>query len=397
MKKLGKKQLTLHLQRAARGRFRPGSRDWRLALKDGGTRPRVHLRRQRGAHRHPVAAAAAGRARHRLQGPADAPELARGHLRQPGERSGMSAHEARLQPPCVLAIYRFEMARFRRTLWQSLVTPVITTSLYFVVFGAAIGSRMSEVDGVPYGAFIVPGLIMLSLFTESLNNASFGIYLPKFTGTIYELLSAPVSPLRDRARLRRRGGDQVGDPRAGDPRHGEPLRADPHRASGLDDRLPACSPRRPSACSASSSASGRSGFEQLQFIPMLVITPLTFLGGAFYSIDMLPPAWRTFSLFNPVVYLISGFRWSFYGTSDVDVGVSAATTSVSSPSASRSSPGSSGPATGSRPDVVRLGCRKHDSPTVLGKPRPRKWPLEISTAAFCADADPQLQGERKYG
>src|SRR3970040_524021 len=155
-------------------------------------RPRagVHLRRPRGAHRHPGAAAAHGRARHRLQGPQQGAELAGGDLRQPGERARMSGFNGR----GVLAIYLFEMSRFNRTFWQSLVAPVITTSLYFIVFGAAIGSRMGELDGVHYGAFIVPGLIMLSIFTESLNNASFGIYLPRFTGTIYEVLSAPVSP-----------------------------------------------------------------------------------------------------------------------------------------------------------------------------------------------------------
>src|SRR5207244_4767694 len=149
-------------------------------------RARVHLRRQRGSRRHRLAAAAPRRAGHRLQGPEYQRELARGHLRQPGERARMNWHG-------VLAIYKFEMARARRTLWQSLVTPVITTSLYFIVFGAAIGSRMSEIDSVPYGAFIVPGLIMLSLFPESLSNASFVIYLPRFPGTTFVVLSPPAS------------------------------------------------------------------------------------------------------------------------------------------------------------------------------------------------------------
>ena len=186
---------------------------------------------------------------------------------------------------------------------------------------------MTEVDGVPYGAFIVPGLVMLSLFTESLNNASFGIYFPKFTGTIYELLSAPVVGVRDRARLRRRGGDEVGPAGAHHPRDGEVLRAGHDPASGVDGRVPAAHGRHLLPVRLHHRLWAK-GFEQLQFIPMLVITPLTFLGGAFYSIDMLPPAWRTVSLFNPVVYLISGFRWSFYGKSDVAVGMSLAMTLV---------------------------------------------------------------------
>jgi ABC-2 type transport system permease protein len=225
----------------------------------------------------------------------------------------------------VLAIYRFEMARFRRTLWQSLVTPVITTSLYFVVFGAAIGSRMREVDGVPYGAFIVPGLIMLSIFTESLNNASFGIYLPKFTGTIYELLSAPVSALETVLAY-------VGAAATKSMLLGLVILA----TSALFVPIRILHPGWMVAFLVLTAATfclfgfmigiWANGFEQLQFIPMLVVTPLTFLGGAFYSIDMLPPAWRTVSLFNPVVYLISGFRWSFYGTSDVSVELSLAMT-----------------------------------------------------------------------
>ena len=199
---------------------------------------------------------------------------------------------------------------------------MITTSLYFVVFGAAIGSRMTAVDGVPYGAFIVPGLIMLSLFTESIFNASFGIYFPKFTGTIYELLSAPVSYLE--IVLGYVGAAATKSIVAGPdhPRHGIVVRARDDPAPVLDGRLPGTD--RGNAFSLFGFIIGiwAKGFEQLQFIPMLIVTPLTFLGGAFYSIDMLPPAWRTVSLFNPVVYLISGFRWSFYGTADVAVGVS---------------------------------------------------------------------------
>jgi ABC-2 type transport system permease protein len=221
----------------------------------------------------------------------------------------------------VLAIYRFEMARFRRTVWQSLMTPVITTSLYFIVFGAAIGSRMSEIGGVPYGAFIVPGLIMLAIFTESLSNASFGIYMPRFTGTIYELLSAPVSPLETVLAY-------VGAATTKSIILGLVILV----TSTLFVPIHIAHPVWMAAFLVLTAATfclfgfliglWAKSFEQLQFIPMLVITPLTFLGGAFYSIDMLPPAWRTFSLFNPVVYLISGFRWTFYGTSDVSVGIS---------------------------------------------------------------------------
>jgi ABC-2 type transport system permease protein len=227
----------------------------------------------------------------------------------------------------LLAIYRFELARFRRTLWQSLVTPVITTSLYFIVFGAAIGSRMSEVDGVPYGAFIVPGLIMLSIFTESLNNASFGIYLPKFTGTIYELLSAPVSAFEIVLAY-------VGAAATKSIMLGLVILATANLFVSIDILHPLWMIAFLVLTATTFCLFGfilgiwAKGFEQLSFIPMLVVTPLTFLGGAFYSIEMLPAAWRTFSLFNPIVYLISGFRWSFYGTSDVSVSLSLALTLI---------------------------------------------------------------------
>jgi len=225
----------------------------------------------------------------------------------------------------VAAIYRFEMARFRRTLWQSLATPVITTSLYFVVFGAAIGSRVSEMDGVPYGSFIVPGLIMLALFTESLSNASFGIYLPKFTGTIYEILSAPVSAFELVLAY-------VGAAATKSILLGLVILATANLFVPVSISHPLWMVAFLVLTATTFCLFGfilgiwAEGFEQLQFIPMLVITPLTFLGGAFYSIDMLPPAWRTFSLFNPIVYLVSGFRWSFYGNSDVPVEVSLAAT-----------------------------------------------------------------------
>jgi ABC-2 type transport system permease protein len=225
----------------------------------------------------------------------------------------------------VWSIYRFEIARALRTLLQSVVTPVITTSLYFVVFGAAIGSRMTEVDGVPYGAFIVPGLIMLSLFTESISNASFGIYFPKFTGTIYELLSAPVSSLEIVI-------GYVGAAATKSIALGLIILATASVFAPITILHPFWMIAFLVLTAATFSLFGfiigilAKTFEQLQFIPMLIVTPLTFLGGAFYSIDMLPPSWRMVSLFNPVVYLISGFRWSFYGSSDVGVGVSVAMT-----------------------------------------------------------------------
>jgi ABC-2 type transport system permease protein len=225
----------------------------------------------------------------------------------------------------VWAIYRFEMARALRTVWQSLVTPVITTSLYFVVFGSAIGSRMTEIDGIAYGAFIVPGLIMLSLFTQSIFNASFGIYFPKFTGTIYELLSAPVSPFEIVLAY-------VGAAATKSAVLGLVILA----TAALFVPLRILHPLEMLAflilVATTFSLFGfiigiwANGFEQLQMIPMLVVTPLTFLGGSFYSIDMLPPVWRTITLFNPVVYLISGFRWTFYGSGDVGIGISLAAT-----------------------------------------------------------------------
>jgi ABC-2 type transport system permease protein len=232
---------------------------------------------------------------------------------------------ARFNRHGVKAIYKFEMARALRTLWQSLVTPVITTSLYFVVFGAAIGSRMTEVDGVPYGAFIVPGLIMLSLFTESIFNASFGIFFPKFTGTIYEILSAPVSYLEIVLAY-------VGAAATKSIVLGLIILATAACFVPIKILHPGWMIAFLVLTAATFSLFGfiiglwAKGFEQLQFIPMLIVTPLTFLGGAFYSIDMLPPAWRTVTLFNPVVYLISGMRWSFYGTSDVGVAASLAMT-----------------------------------------------------------------------
>ena len=221
----------------------------------------------------------------------------------------------------IVAIYRFEMSRFRRTLWQSLVTPVITTSLYFVVFGAAIGSRMVALDGVPYGAFIVPGLVMLAIFTESLNNASFGIYLPKFTGTIYELLSAPVSPLEIVIAY-------VGAATTKSVILGTVILLTANFFVPVQVAHPVWMVAFLLLTATTFCLFGfiigvwADGFEKLQVIPLLVITPLAFLGGSFYSISVLPPAWQTVTLFNPIVYLISGFRWAFFEIADVGVAVS---------------------------------------------------------------------------
>jgi ABC-2 type transport system permease protein len=208
-----------------------------------------------------------------------------------------------------------------RTIWQSVVTPVITTALYFVVFGSAIGSRMNEVGGVSYGAYIVPGLIMLSLFTQSIFNASFGIHFPKFIGTIYEILSAPVSYIEIVLAY-------VGAAATKSTALGLIILGTASFFVPIKILHPFWMIAFLVLTAVTFSLFGfiigiwAKNFEQLQFIPMLIVTPLTFLGGAFYSIDMLPPAWRTITLFNPVVYLISGFRWSFYESSDVTVGVS---------------------------------------------------------------------------
>jgi ABC-2 type transport system permease protein len=225
----------------------------------------------------------------------------------------------------IRAIYVFEMARTFRTLLQSIVTPVISTSLYFVVFGAAIGSRITDIDGISYGAFIVPGLIMLSLLTQSISNASFGIFFPKFTGTIYELLSAPVSYIEIVI-------SYVGAAATKSVILGLIILA----TAGLFVPLEVAHPLWMVAflvlTAFTFSLFGfilgiwAEGFEKLQLVPFLIITPLIFLGGSFYSVEMLPPFWQTVTLFNPVLYLISCFRWSFYGTADVSVGLSVAMT-----------------------------------------------------------------------
>jgi ABC-2 type transport system permease protein len=221
----------------------------------------------------------------------------------------------------VWSIYRFELDRFRRTLLTSLLTPVITTSLYFVVFGSAIGSRMTEIGGVPYAAFIVPGLIMLSMFTESIFNASFGIYMPKWSGTIYELLSAPISPFETVLAY-------VGAAATKSTLLGLVILATSTLFVHIDIAHPFAMLAFMILIATTFSLFGfiigiwAKSFEQLQIIPLIVVTPMTFLGGAFYSIDMLPPTWRTVTLINPVVYLISGFRWTFFGKGDVAIGIS---------------------------------------------------------------------------
>ena len=225
------------------------------------------------------------------------------------------------------AIYRFEMARTFRTLMQSIASPVLSTSLYFVVFGTAIGSRMGEIDGVSYGAFIIPGLIMLSLLNESISNASFGIYLPKWSGTIYELLSAPVSFVEVVL-------GYVGAAATKSVILGVLILATARLFVDYQIAHPLWMICFLALTAVTFSLFGfiigvwADGFEKLQIVPMLIVTPLTFLGGSFYSINMLPPLWQKITLFNPVVYLISGFRWSFYGIADVSVALSLGMTLV---------------------------------------------------------------------
>src|SRR6478609_10760915 len=221
----------------------------------------------------------------------------------------------------IRAIYRFEMARTFRTLMQSIASPVLSTSLYFVVFGAAIGSRMGQVDGVSYGAFIIPGLLMLSLLNESISNASFGIYMPKWAGTIYELLSAPISPFEIVV-------GYVGAAATKSVMLGVLILITARLFVPYSIAHPFWMACFLLLTAVTFSLFGfiiglwADDFQKLQVIPLMIVTPMTFLGGAFYSIKMLPPAWQNVTLFNPVVYLISGFRWSFYDMADVNIGVS---------------------------------------------------------------------------
>ncbi|MES1156224.1 MAG: ABC transporter permease [Alphaproteobacteria bacterium] len=227
--------------------------------------------------------------------------------------------------PGVQAIYQFEMNRWFRTLGQSLFSPVLSTSLYFIVFGSAIGSRMVAIHGISYGAFIIPGLVMLSLLTESISNASFGIYFPKFTGTIYEILSAPISPFETVL-------GYVGAAATKSVIIGAVMLITARLFVPYSIEYPLVMFGFLVLTSLTFSLFGfiigvwADSFQRLQLVPLLIVTPLAFLGGSFYSIDMLPPFWRTVTLFNPVVYLVSGFRWSFYGHSDVDVTLSLAAT-----------------------------------------------------------------------
>jgi ABC-2 type transport system permease protein len=227
----------------------------------------------------------------------------------------------------IRAIYHFELARTWRTLMQSIASPVISTSLYFVVFGSAIGSRMVEVNGVSYGAFIVPGLIMMALMTESISNASFGIFMPKYAGTIYEILSAPISYIEIVI-------GYVGAAATKSIILGTLILATARLFVAFDIDHPLWMIAFLILTSVTFSLFGfiigiwATGFEKLQIIPMLIVTPLAFLGGSFYSINMLPPVWQKIALVNPVVYLISGFRWSFFGISDVNVGISVGMTLV---------------------------------------------------------------------
>jgi len=227
----------------------------------------------------------------------------------------------------IRAIYKFELARWFRTLVQSVLSPVISTSLYFVVFGSAIGSRMAQIDGVSYGAFIVPGLIMLSVLTESISNASFGIYMPRYSGTIYEVLSAPISFYEIVI-------GYVGGAATKSIMLGLVILATARLFVPFEILHPLWMIGFLLLTSLTFSLFGfiigiwASGWEKLQIVPIMIVTPLTFLGGSFYSIGMLPPVWQKVTLFNPVVYLINGFRWSFYGIADVSIGVSLSTTLV---------------------------------------------------------------------
>src|SRR6202030_503701 len=278
----------------------------------------LHLRYQRRAHRHHRAARCAPRRRDPVSGFAHDAKLAGGHFRRPVEAPAMNIYAVR-------AIYVYEMSRTARTLFQSVVSPVISTSLYFIVFGAAIGSRITQIDGVGYGSFIVPGLIMLMLLTQSVTNASFGIYFPRFVGTIYELLSAPVSPFEIAL-------GYVGAAATKSLVLGTIILATSWLFVPIHIAHPVWMISFLVLTAVSFSLFGfilglwADGFEKLQIVPLLIITPLTFLGGSFYSITMLPPFWQKVSLANPVVYLVSGFRWSFYEIADVSVGVRLAMT-----------------------------------------------------------------------
>ena len=313
MRKLGKKQLTLQLQQKLT-RVPAELSAYKLTIGEDGQHWSFNYDSQ--AERTGVARLLGELSRAGLRIPrlADDAEFARGHIRRTGERQAMNLR-------AVNAIYTFEMARTGRTIWQSIVSPVLSTSLYFVVFGAAIGSRITEIEGVSYGAFIVPGLIMLTLLTQSTMNASFGIYFPRFTGTIYEILSAPVSPFEIVL-------GYVGAAATKSIILGLIILATSWLFVPLQIAHPFWMVAFLLLTAATFSLLGfiigiwAEGFEKLQIVPLLIITPLTFLGGTFYSTSVLPPLWQTIALFNPVVYLISGFRWSFFEIADVSHSVS---------------------------------------------------------------------------
>jgi ABC-2 type transport system permease protein len=309
----GRKQLTLQLQQPLQQV--PAALAYAAGCWPGGLELTYTYDTQGRAHRHRRAADRPGRRRHRLQGPAHHAELAGGHLRRPGEEE--PAHPGTMNLHAVKAIYGFEMARTWRTLMQSIVSPVISPrcTSWSSARPSARASRRSA--GVSYGAFIVPGLIMLSLLTQSISNASFGIYFPRFTGTIYELLSAPISYVEIVIAY-------VGAAATKSIMLGLIILATAALFVPLRIEHPLWMLAFLVLTAVTFSLIGfiigiwADGFEKLQMVPMLIVTPLTFLGGSFYSIDMLPPFWQTVAyLFNPVVYLVSGFRWSFYGVADV--------------------------------------------------------------------------------
>ena len=320
MQQLGKKQLTLQLHKPL-PQLPDALASWGLELSaDRQTLVYRFDALQERSHIAELLRALAAQ-RHRVQRPADGAELAGGHLRQPGQEA------RRMNLHAIRAIYLFEMARTWRTLLQSIAAPVISTSLYFVVFGSAIGSRMAQIDGVSYAAFIVPGLIMLAILTESISNASFGIYMPKFAGTIYEVLSAPVSALEIVI-------GYVGAAASKSIVLGLLILATARVFVDFQIAHPVWMLAFLVLTSVTFSLFGfvigvwADGFEKLQIVPVMIVTPLAFLGGSFYSIHMLPPLWQQITLFNPVVYLVSGFRWSFYGVADVGVGISLGMTAV---------------------------------------------------------------------
>ena len=319
-RKLGKKQLTVLLSHPIAS-VPEALAGYKLELGQRRLRPHLHLRHASRAHRHHAPARRPFRGRHPLPGYPDAAKLARGYLRRPGqERQPVNAI-------AIWTIYRFEMMRTFRTLLQSIVAPVITTSLYFIVFGSAIGSRISTVDGIDYGAFIVPGLIMLTLLTLSISNASIGIYFPKFTGTVYEVLSAPISYLEIVIAY-------VGAAATKSVILGLVILATASFFVSIHIDHVAVMALFMVLTAVTFCLFGfiiglwADGFEKLSLVPLLFVTPLTFLGGTFYSIKMLPDFWQSVSLFNPVVYLVSGFRWSFFSTADVSVALSLAMTLV---------------------------------------------------------------------